>query len=72
MSKTIVNIVDKINPLPAYLFIKEYYESGDRLLFISAEEEIDCIKPLAKSLTIDENLVNIIIEKHHKAKKLYE
>ena len=72
MSKTIVNIVDKINPLPAYLFIKEYYEDGDKLLFISAEEDIDCIKPLAQSLTVDEDLVNIIIIKRHEDKMLYE
>ena len=42
MSKTIVNIIDKSNPLPAYLFTKEYYEDGDELLFISTEEEIMC------------------------------
>ena len=72
MSKTIVNIVDKINPLPAYLFIKEYYEDGDKLLFISAEEDIDCIKPLAKSLVINENLVSIIVVKRHENKMLYE
>ena len=72
MSKTIVNIVDKINPLPAYLFIKEYYEDGDRLLFISAEEDIDCIWPLAKSLTIDKTLVDLIVVKRHNDKMLYE
>ena len=72
MSKTIVNIVDKINPLPAYLFIKEYYESGDKLLFISAEEDIDCIIPLAKSLTIDKEFVSLIIVKRHEDKMLYE
>ena len=31
MSKTIVNIIDKSNPLPAYLFTKEYYTDGDEL-----------------------------------------
>ena len=41
MSKTIVNIIDKSNPLPAYLFTKEYYEDGDGLLFISNVEEAD-------------------------------
>ena len=35
MSKTIVNIIDKSNPMPAYLFTKEYYEENDELLFIS-------------------------------------
>ena len=42
MSKTIVNIIDKSNPLPAYLFTKEYFEDGDELLFISAAEEANC------------------------------
>ena len=46
MSKTIVNIIDKSNPLPAYLFTKEYYEEGDELLFISTEEEANCIQLL--------------------------
>lgn len=72
MSKTIVNIVDKFNPLPAYLFIKEYYEEGDRLLFISGEEEVDCIWPYAKSLTIDKSLVDLIVVKRHDDKMLYE
>ena len=51
MSKTIVNIIDKSNPMPAYLFTKEYYEEGDMLLFISTEEESDCIQLLAKNPT---------------------
>ena len=72
MSKTIVNIVDKFNPLPAFLFIKEYYEDGDRLLFISTEEDISSIKPLAKSLAIDQNLIDVIIVKRHDDKMLYE
>lgn len=36
MPKTLVNIVTDDNPIPAYLFIKEKYEPGDRLMFISA------------------------------------
>ena len=58
MSKTIVNIIDKSNPLPAYLFTKEYYEKGDVLLFISNEEEAECIDHLAKQLEVDEHLSN--------------
>jgi len=72
MPKTIVNIIDKSNPLPAYLFTKEYYETGDNLLFISAEEEVDCIQPLAKSLQIDESMVSVIIVKRHENNMLYE
>ena len=34
--KTIVNILSLESPLPAYLFIKEKYVRGDRLLFLAA------------------------------------
>ena len=72
MSKTIVNIIDKSNPLPAYLFTKEYYEEGDHLLFISNEEEAECIQHLAQQLEVDETLVKRIIVKRHEDKMLYE
>ena len=72
MSKTIVNIIDKSNPLPAYLFTKEYYEEGDELLFISTEEEADCIQHLAQQLEVQEALVKRIIVKRHEDKMLYE
>ena len=72
MSKTIVNIIDKSNPLPAYLFTKEYYEENDELLFISTEEEADCIQHLAQQLEVEETLVKRIIVKRHKDNMLYE
>ena len=72
MSKTIVNIIDKSNPLPAYLFTKEYYEKGDELLFISTEEEADCIDRLAKQLEVSESLVKRIIIKRYQDNLLYE
>ena len=72
MSKTIVNIIDKSNPLPAYLFTKEYYEDGDELLFISTEEEAHCIQRLAQQLQVDESFVKSIIVKRHEDKMLYE
>ena len=72
MSKTIVNIIDKSNPLPAYLFTKEYYEKGDVLLFISNEEEAECIDHLAQQLEVDETFVKRIIVKRHEDKMLYE
>lgn len=34
--KTIVNILSTESPLPAYLFIKERYRKGDKLLFLAA------------------------------------
>ena len=72
MSKTIVNIIDKSNPLPAYLFTKEYYEENDQLLFISTEEEADSINLLTKQLEVDEAFVKRIIIKRYQDNLLYE
>ena len=72
MSKTIVNIIDQSNPLPAYLFTKEYYTDGDELLFISTEEEAHCVDHLAKQLEINEKLVKRIIIKRYQDNLLYE
>ena len=72
MSKTIVNIIDKSNPLPAYLFTKEYYEDGDELLFISTEEEADCIQLQTQQLEVKEAVVKRIIVKRFKENFLYE
>ena len=72
MTKTIVNIIDKNNPLPAYLFTKEYYEDGDALIFISTEEEADCIDRLAKQLEVSDSLVKRIIIKRYQDNLLYK
>ena len=72
MSKTIVNIIDKSNPLPAYLFTKEYYEENDELLFISTAEEADCIDNLTQQLDVDEMLVKRIIINRYQDNLLYE
>ncbi len=72
MPKTIVNIIDKSDPLPAYLFTKEYYAEGDELLFISTEEEAKCIQLLAKQLEVDEMFVKSIIVKRYQDNLLYE
>ncbi len=72
MFKTIVNIIDKSNPLPAYLFTKEYYEENDELLFISTAEEADCIDLLTKQLGIEEKLVKRIIINRYQDNLLYE
>ena len=41
MPKTNVNIITEDNPIPAYLFIKEMYKPGDRLMYISAKDTED-------------------------------
>ncbi len=72
MFKTIVNIIDKSNPLPAYLFTKEYYEENDELLFISTAEEADCINLLTQQLGVDEKFVKRIIINRYQDNLLYE
>lgn len=72
MSKTIVNITDQTNPLPAYLFIKEQYEPGDKLLFITTREEQNCISLITNQLNIDETDVNKIIIDRYQDNFLYE
>ena len=53
MSKTIVNIIDKSNPMPAYLFTKEYYEEGDTLLLRNTMKKATrcCLSPPKKNPT---------------------
>ena len=72
MSKTIVNIISREHPLAAYLFVKEYYEDGDRLLFISAHENFDCITPLVKCLNIGKEQVQRIVLRRDEDKYTYE
>ena len=47
MSKTLVNIITEDNPIPAYLFIKEKYEVGDRLMYVSAKDTEDDLDALS-------------------------
>ena len=72
MAKTLVNIINREHPLAAYLFIKEYYEVGDKLLFISANENFDCITPLVNCLKIDKELVQRIVLRRDSDKYTYE
>ena len=39
--KTLVNIITEDCPIPAYLFIKEKYREGDRIMYISAKDTED-------------------------------
>ena len=70
--KTLVNIISREHPLAAYLFIKEYYEVGDKLLFVSANENFDCITPLVNCLKIDKELVQRIVLRRDSYKYTYE
>ena len=72
MMKTLVNIISREHPLAAYLFIKEYYEVGDKLLFIAANEDFPFISPLVKTLQIDRELVQRIVLRRDSDKYTYE
>lgn len=72
MSKNLVNIISREHPLAAYLFIKEYYEVGDKLLFVAANEDFECITPLVKTLQIDISLVQRVVLRRDSDKYTYE
>ena len=70
--KTLVNIISREHPLAAYLFIKEYYEAGDKLLFVAANEDFNCITPLVNTLKIDKDLVQRVVLRRDSDKYTYE
>lgn len=72
MAKTLVNIISREHPLAAYLFIKEYYEAGDKLLFVAANEDFECITPLVKTLNINPEVVQRIVLRRNSDKYTYE
>ena len=72
MSKTLVNIITREHPVAAYLFIKEFFEPGDRLLFVAANEDFDCITPLIKCLQINQEVVQRIVLRRDSDSYTYE
>lgn len=52
MPKTIVNIITEDNPIPAYLFTKEMYKQGDRLMYISAKDTKDDLNALSELFNV--------------------
>ncbi|MBO4328187.1 MAG: DUF1887 family protein [Bacteroidales bacterium] len=70
--KTLVNIISREHPLAAYLFIKEHYVEGDRLLFIAANEDLDCITPLIAALQVDKGVTQRIVLRRDADKYTYE
>ena len=63
MSKTLVNIIDAEHPVAAYLFIKEMYEPGDRMLFIAANEDFEHITPLVRLLQLQDVVERIVLRR---------
>ena len=63
MPKTIVNIITEDNPIPAYLFIREKYEDGDKLMYISAKDTEDDLDALSELFNIPATHIEEIVLK---------
>ncbi len=72
MPKTLVNIITEDNPIPAYLFIKEKYEEGDRLMYISAKDTEDDLDALSDLFNAPATHIEEIVLKHDMDEFTYE
>lgn len=70
--KTLVNIFDPDEPLAAYLFLKQYYEEGDRLLFISTREDRRLLAPYAALFRLPDEVIDFIAFKRDEDSYIYE
>lgn len=70
--KTLVNIFDPTEPLAAYLFLKEYYEEGDRILFVSAHDQRTSVAPYAALLRLPDADIRTITFKRSAETYIYE
>ncbi|MBP5190814.1 MAG: DUF1887 family protein [Bacteroidales bacterium] len=61
MNNTIVNIIDREDPLPLYLFIREMYNDGDRVMFVSAKGDADRIPFFINLMGLNRELVDSIV-----------
>lgn len=72
MNNTIVNIIDRENPLPLYLFVHEMRREGDRVMFVSAKGDADRIPFFVKLLGLDDGEVDSIVMQHQSDELSYE
>lgn len=72
MPKTLVNIITEDNPIPNYLFIKERYEVGDRLMYISAKDTEDDLDALSELFQVPATQIDEIVLKHDMDEFTYE
>lgn len=70
--KTLVNIFDPAEPLAAYLFLKEYYEEGDSILFVSAHDQRTSVAPYAALLRLPDADIRTITFKRSAETYIYE
>lgn len=64
MRKTLVNIISVESPLPAYLFTKEMYRNGDRLMLISSRSGSHEMERLVRALHVPDSQVERIVLQH--------
>ena len=72
MAKTLVNIITEDNPIPAFLFIKEKYEVGDRLMYISAKDTEEDLDALSELFNVPATHIDEIVLKHDIDEFTYE
>ena len=72
MANTIVNIIDCEDPLPLYLFFREMYHEGDRMLFVAGKYEADRIDFFVRLLRLPEDKVDRIVLTHKSDEYSYE
>ena len=72
MNKTLVNIITEDNPIPAYLFIKEKYEDGDRMMYISAKDTEDDLDALSELFNVPATHIDEIVLKNDVDELSYE
>lgn len=72
MPKTLVNIITEDNPIANYLFIKERYEEGDRLMYISAKDTEDDLDALSELFSVPAAQIDEIVLKHDVDEFTYE
>ena len=70
--KTLVNIFDAQEPLAAYLFLKQYYEEGDRLLFISTKDDRNAVAPYAALFNLPDELIDYVWFQRSQDSYIYE
>ncbi|MCQ2294483.1 MAG: DUF1887 family CARF protein [Bacteroidales bacterium] len=70
--KTLVNIFDPQEPLAAYLFLKQYYQPGDHLVFISTHGHQASVRPYASLFHIPDDHISIIAFQRDEDSYIYE
>lgn len=72
MRNTIVNIIDREDPLPLYLFVKEMYKEGDRVMFVARKADGHKVGFFTKLLKLNPAIVDSIVFSRYEDEYTYE